>query len=51
MDIILNMINDDQELKRLARNGRDLMKKEYTWEIVTDKIYSIYKSAVLKKKF
>ena len=41
--IILRIINDNQELERLGINGRELIKRKYSWNHVIEQIYHIYK--------
>ena len=42
---ILELIFDMNLRRKLAENGRDLVLKNYTWEIVANKFRSIYSRA------
>ncbi|TKJ19665.1 MAG: hypothetical protein CEE42_15460 [Promethearchaeota archaeon Loki_b31] len=41
---ILNLISDENKLKEYGRNGQKLIEEEYSWEKITEKVYSIYKT-------
>ncbi|MFX1500373.1 MAG: glycosyltransferase family 4 protein [Promethearchaeota archaeon] len=43
VDLILNLLDDDSKIKRLGRNGRSLIQREFSWEIITNKIYEVYR--------
>ena len=43
IDLILELVKDKHKLEEFGRNGRRLIEKEYSWEVVTDKVYNIYK--------
>lgn len=43
VNLILNLVDDEPKIKRLGRNGRKLIEREFSWEIITNKIYDVYK--------
>ncbi|MFX1453628.1 MAG: glycosyltransferase family 4 protein [Promethearchaeota archaeon] len=43
VDLILNLLDDESKIKKFGRNGRLLIEKEFSWEIITNKIYEVYK--------
>ncbi len=40
---IIDLINNDDQLKQYGIKGRDLIEKKYSWEHVTNQIINIYK--------
>lgn len=45
---ILDLVNDDEKIASFGKNGRELMQKDYSWDVITDKIYNIYKELYYK---
>ena len=45
----INLINQKQEYEELGKNGRELIKKKYSWEAITEKIILIYKKILNEK--
>ena len=43
INLILELVNNEQKLEEFGRNGRRLIEKEYSWDVVTEKVYNIYK--------
>jgi glycosyltransferase involved in cell wall biosynthesis len=43
---ILNLIHDDKKLDKLGENGRKLIEKKYSWEIISNKIEKIYRKLI-----
>ncbi|MFX1573977.1 MAG: glycosyltransferase family 4 protein [Promethearchaeota archaeon] len=48
-NLILDLINDEKKIQRLGENGRKLIEKEYSWEIITEKLYKIYQKIKFNK--
>jgi len=46
VDLILELVNDNNKMRELGRNGRRLIEKEYSWDVVTEKIYNIYRKLI-----
>ncbi|MEJ2251811.1 MAG: glycosyltransferase family 4 protein [Candidatus Lokiarchaeota archaeon] len=46
VDKILDVIHDDEKLKKMGIHGREIIKKNYSWEKITNKILEIYESVV-----
>jgi len=38
----LALLNSSNKLQELGKKGKDLIQKEYSWEIITDKIVKVY---------
>ncbi len=43
INLILDLVDDNDKIRRLGKNGRKLIEKEFSWEIVTQKIYDVYR--------
>ena len=39
---ILELINDEEKLIHLGKNGREIIRQNFSWEIITERIYEIY---------
>ncbi len=46
VDLISEIVNDNNKMRELGKNGRRLIEKEYSWDVVTDKIYNIYRKLI-----
>lgn len=46
INLILDLINDEEKINRFGKNGRRMIEKDISWEIITDKIYNIYKKLI-----
>jgi glycosyltransferase involved in cell wall biosynthesis len=43
---ILDIVNDSNKLKKMGEKGREIIKNNYSWDIITDKIIKIYKKII-----
>jgi len=43
---ILNLIHDEKKLRRFGENGRKLIEKSYSWNIISNKIEKIYRQLI-----
>lgn len=43
---IIELISDDTNLAVLGKNGRDLIRKDFTWNIITEKIMRVYQKII-----
>ncbi len=43
---ILELIEDEEKLQEFGRNGRKLIEREYSWDVVTNKVFNIYKEMI-----
>jgi glycosyltransferase involved in cell wall biosynthesis len=43
ISVILDLIKNDELLETYGKNGRKLIEENYSWKVITDKIYEIYK--------
>jgi len=41
---ILELINNNEKLELFGKNGRELVKKKYSWEKITEQIFNVYKT-------
>jgi len=48
VNIILNLIDDEFKMQKLGINGRRLIEREFSWEIITNRIYDVYKKLLEK---
>jgi len=42
----LNLFNDENILKEYGKNGRNLIEKRFSWDVITDKIENVYKEVI-----
>lgn len=45
-ETILNLVHDENHLQKLGENGRKLIKQNYSWNIVSNKIEKIYRDLI-----
>lgn len=43
---ILDALQDEKKLSTFGRNGRDLILKDFSWDVITDKIEMVYKNFI-----
>ena len=48
-NLILDLVNDNNKIQRLGKNGRKLIEKDFSWEIITEKVYRIYQKIIFNK--
>jgi glycosyltransferase involved in cell wall biosynthesis len=46
IEMILDLLNNDSKLKEFGENGRNLIKRKFSWEVITDKIENVYKNLI-----
>lgn len=47
-DALLKILEDDELRKKLGAEGKKLVKKEFNWEIIAEKIEALYKMVLIK---
>ncbi|MGQ4876048.1 MAG: glycosyltransferase family 4 protein [Promethearchaeia archaeon] len=46
VNYILELLNDESKIKVLGKNGRNFIEKNFSWKIIIDKIFTIYKMLI-----
>jgi len=51
VDLVLDLVNDDDRCKKYGKQARKLIEQEYSWDIITSRVYKFYKNLLeLKNK-
>ena len=43
---IIDVLHDQDKLRTFGRNGRNLVLKNFSWDVITDKIENVYKDFI-----